>query len=270
MAYIVPAPSRALLGVVAFALVVGGCGGGSTYSYEQGSLAQRFLPTDRTVEYHPDSLGALSIEKREGQFQFELESNYEALHRKWSCTYQSMGAGRSRRGPSYATLWSLELSLVSLQPEFGISSLSEEQARKRMQERRQKYDSTIQIDVFWFEEDGNSLLAGPGSQVELRIDGERYSTAKESHGPLRDTFVPDRAETAIFRRNTFYFPRVVDSTDILKDAQRVELRIDRVGSGSGVRFVWSWEDERHSSARLRKQENVQSVQKNRDRRSRRP
>lgn len=255
MMSVAPVSLRALLGAVALGLVLGGCGGGSTYSYEQGTLAEQFLPTERTVEHHPDSLSALSIEKREGRLQFKLEKDYESLHRKWSCTYQNMGTGRSRRGRSYATLWSLELSLASLQPEFGVTSLSEEQAQRRIQGRRQEYKSTLQIDVFWFEREGNSLLAGPGTRIELDVDGERYQPIRETHGPLREVFIQDRTGRGVYRRNTFYFSRVSDdSTDILKDAQRVELRVDPTGAGSRVRFGWDWEDASQASVRLERRE----------------
>jgi hypothetical protein len=47
----------------------------------------------------------------------------------------------------------------------------------------------------------------------------------------------------------FYFSRVVDSTDILKDAQEVELVVDKAGASSRARFTWSWDEE--SQARLR-------------------
>lgn len=240
---------RSLFGLLLLGLVLGGCSGGSTYSLDRGVLAQRFLPTERTVEHHPDSLGALSITKEEEKFQFELDRDYQSLHQKWSTTYQSLGAGRSRRGRSYATFWSLELSLASLQPEVGLSSLSEDQAQKSLRTRREEYNSVIQIDVFWFEEEGNSLLAGPGSRVELRIDGERYRPAKETHGPLQEAFISERARVALYRRNTFYFSRVVDSTDILKDAKSMQLFIDPTGSSSRARFSWSWE--RSSQAWIR-------------------
>lgn len=242
-----------LLGLAAVALIVGGCGGGSTYSLDRADLAQRFLPTERTVPYPPDSLGSLSITKEEGTYSFELTDDYESLHRKWSCTYQDLGAGRSRRGRSYATLWSLELSLASLEPGIGITTLSEEQARETVQERRKQYGSTIQVDVFWFEVEGESLLTGPGAQVELQVDGETYRPAEEKSGPLRETFLTDRGETTLYRRNSFYFPRIVEGTDILKGAQGVELHVSRTRGGPRVRFAWSWKTASQADARSTEQ-----------------
>ena len=231
---------RSLLGLAVTAVVVG-CGGGSTYSVDTGDLAQRFLPTERTVAYHPDSLGSLSITQEQGTYNFELESDYEDLHRRWSSTYQSLGVGRSRSGLSYATFWSLELSLASLQPEVGITALSQEQAEKALRERRQQYNSTIQVDVYWFEAEGESLLTSPGTRVQLRVGGERYEPVEKTNGPLRDAILPTRGRSALYRRNTFYFPRVVEGADILAGAQSAELRVQRAGAGSAVQFAWSWE-----------------------------
>jgi hypothetical protein len=238
-----PIAPRILFGFLLLGAVLGGCSGGSTYSFDQGELAQRFLPTERSVDHHPDSLEALSITKEDGKYTFELENDYEALHRKWSCTYQSLGAGRTRNGRSYATFWSHELSMAALQPEVGINTLSQEQVEKSMKKRREEYARSIQIDVYWFEEEGNSLLAGAGSRVELQVNGEQYRPNKESNGPLREAFLPERGQAALYRRNTFHFPRVVDSTDILKDAQGMTLYVKRADGASRVRFAWSWESE---------------------------
>lgn len=239
------------LSLVAGALVMGGCGGGSTYSLEEGNLAQRFLPTERSVAYPPDSLGALTITKNEDTYQFDLEDDYEELHRKWSCTYQEIGAGRSERGTSYATFWSLELSLAALQPEVGLTTLSEEQAQKTLQKRRRVHKSTIQVDVYWFEAEGESLLTGPGTRVELEVGGETYRPSEENHGPLREALRSTGTRAAIYRRNTFYFPRIVDGTDILKDVSGVKLTVERTGRGDRARFSWSWASESQADARLK-------------------
>jgi hypothetical protein len=242
---------RSFLALIAGVIILSGCGGGSTYSYDEGSLAQRFLPTDRSVAYPPDSLGALTITKSDGTYQFELESDYEALHRKWSSTYQGLGTRGSQRGSSYATLWSLELSLASLQPEFGITALSEERAEKRLKRRRGQFKNTIQIDVIWFEREGESNLAAPGNRVELQIGEDTYQPAKENSGPLRETFLSDQGRAAIYRRNIFYFPRIVDGADILEGAQGMELRINPTSGRSRVRFAWSWETGAQADVRLR-------------------
>lgn len=239
-----------LLSLAAGALVVSGCGGGSAYSLEEGNIAQRFLPTERSVAYPPDSLGALTITKDEGTYQFEFENDYEELHRKWSCTYQELGTGRSQRGKSYATFWSLELSLAALQPEVGLTTLSEEQAQETLQKRRQAYNSTVQVDVYWFESEGESHLTGPGTRVELQVGGETYQPSKEDHGPLREAFATG-AQASIYRRNTFYFPRIVDGTDILKDVTGVKLTVERPGRAGRARFAWSWESESQANVRVK-------------------
>jgi len=232
-------------------LVLGGCGGGSTYSIDPGTLAQRFLPTVQEIDHHPDSLRALSIQETERGYQLALDETYESLHQKWSCTYRDLGPGRSRRGPSYATFWSLELSLVSLQPEMGLSSLSKEQAQEAIDERRQEYQDLLQFDVYWFETEGRSRLTGPGTRIQLRINEEStYRPSREKQGPLREAFLPGEARTALYRRNTFYFTRVVDGTNILGGARKVELVVNQAGSGPRVQFTWSWENEENASSRL--------------------
>lgn len=232
---------RFLLGLAAVAVVASSCGGGSTYSLDTGRLAQRYLPTERTVAYPPDSLGALSITQEDGRYKFELESDYEALHRRWSCTYQNVGVGRSRPGLSYATFWSLELLLASLQPQVGVTALSQKRAEKALRERRQQYKTRIRVDVYWFESEGESLLVGPGTRVKLQIDGEQYRPIDKTHGPLREAVLLNNEGASIYRLNTFYFSRIVDGTDILKDAQGVTLRVQRSGEGALNRFAWSWE-----------------------------
>lgn len=232
------------IGIVVITFILGGCGGGSAYSVDPGTIAQRFLPTTRQIDHHPDSLRALSIEQTDRRIQFSLDGTYESLHRKWSSTYRDLGPRRSRNGRSYATFWGLELSLASLQPEMGITSLSEEPARKAIGERRREYQEVLQFDVYWFETEGNSILAGPGVHVRLRVDGEEtYRPSRDKHSPLREAFVPGETQTALYRRNTFYFTRVVDSTDILAGTRRLELIVDQAGRGSRVRFAWEWPEE---------------------------
>lgn len=221
-------------------LVVGGCGGGNTYSFDEGRVAQRFLPTERSVDTHPDSLEALTIKEEEGKVQYELERDYESLIRKWSSSFQSVGAGRSHRGMSYATFWSLEVSLASLQPEMGVLTLRKEKAYEMIERRKEEYSKTIQIDVYWFE-GGNALLTGPNARTELQVADSTYRPEREEHSPLREAFLGGGG-TALYRRNTFYFSRIVDGRDILEDVQGMQLEIRRTGGGTSQRFAWSWGD----------------------------
>lgn len=146
--------------------------------------------------------------------------------------------------------------MASLEAEVGFSTITKERARGLLEEQVQEYERTIQIDLYWFESEGNSLVAGPGSRVELRVDGERYRPAEESHGPLRETFLLQGDGRALYRRNTFHFARMVDSTDILKDTDGMSLTINR--SGSRVRFTWEWEDGAQSKAHLDRERSVPS------------
>ena len=224
-------------------VLVVGCGGGDTYSVNEGQLAERFLPTERDVDHHPDSLRALTITEEEGKVRYQLQRNYQSLTEKWSCRFQNVGAGRSVRSRTYATFWSLELSLASLQPEMGIQSLRAEKARELIEERRKEYYDTIQIDVYWFiERRGQSgIISGPSARTEIKVGDETYRPLRTDHGPLREAYVSNG--TILYRRNTLHFPRTVDGTDILKDASGMQLEVRRTAAGSKEEFSWRWGDD---------------------------
>lgn len=205
-----------------------------------GDLADQYLPSTRHVDYPPDSLGALSIQKKDDRYQLELSTSYEALHRRWSSSYQNMGTGRTQRARSYATFWSKELSLAALEAETGFSTLTSDRAQSLLKKRRTEYRNTLQIDVYWFEQEGNTLLAGPGTRVELKIGDETYRPIHESHGPLREAFLLGGGGGALYRYNTFSFPRTVDGNDILERASGMALTINQTGLSSRVRFSWEW------------------------------
>jgi hypothetical protein len=236
------------LGLALAVLVVGGgslfagCLGGETSArLDPGDLAGRFLPSTRQVEYHPDSLRALQIQEKDNRLHFKLETGYSTLHRLWSSSYQNLGVGETVQRPlSYATFWSRELVLASLDAEMGVSSLQKERARTLIDKRENEYRDALRFDVYWFEPEGNSLLAAAGTRVELRVGGERYRPARQSHTPLREAFIVGRSGPVLYRRNTFHFPRTVDDADILDEATRVTLTINRTGGGNRVRFAWEW------------------------------
>ena len=236
--------AAALLGLVfGGGLLLSGCAGGSAYSVDVSDLADRYLPTTRQVEYHPDSLGGLTLREKEDRLQLDLALDYKGLHRRWSSSYRNLGIGRSQRTRSYATFWSKELSIAALQGETGLSTLTRKRAQKLLAERRQEYQNVVQIDVYWFESEGNSLLAGPGSRVVLQLDETSYRPTRETHGPLREAFLIGQSRGALYRRNTFYFSRVVDGTDILEGTEEVSLTINRSAAQSRVRFAWEWPSE---------------------------
>ena len=247
-----PSSRRCLLAVLVVTLpflFVVGCGGGDLYSVNEGRVAQRFLPTEQSVGHHPDSLRALTITEGEGKIQYQVEQDYQSLTEKWSSSFQSVGTGRRSRSRTYATFWSLELSLMSLQPEMGVLSLRKEKARELIDRRREKYFERIHIDVYWFvERRGESgIITGPGARTELHVRDSTYRPVRADHGPLREAFIGG-GETILYRRNSLYFPRTVDGTDILVKASEAELEIRRTGASLKERFTWNWEDD--STARL--------------------
>lgn len=225
-------------------LLIAGCGGGDTYSVNEGQIAQRFLPTERSVNHHPDSLRSLTITEDERKVQYQLKRDYQSLTKKWSCRFQNVGTGRSVRSRTYATFWSLELSLASLQPEMGVQSLRKEKARDLIEKRRKGYYDTIQIDVYWFvERRGQSgIISGPNARTELRVGDKTYRPLRTDHSPLREAFVSG-GNTVLYRRNTLHFPRTVDGTDILENASGMQLDVRRAGARSEEQFAWRWEED---------------------------
>lgn len=238
-----PASTR-ILGLLLLPLLLVGCSGGSTYSLDQSRIAERFLPTERTVSHHPDSLGALTITEGDDKIQYQLERDFESLVQKWSCRYQSVGTGRPFQSRTFATFWSLELSLVSLQPEMGVLSLQKERARELIEERRQEASETIHIDVYWFVErrGETGIITGPRARTVLHVQDSTYRPIQTDHGPLREAFVTG-GDVVLYRRNTLYFPRTVDDTDILADASGMELMVRRSGAGMKEEFAWQWGNE---------------------------
>ena len=229
--------------VLLLPLLLVGCGGGDLYSVNEGQVAQRFLPPERTV-HHPDSLQDLTVTEGDDKLKYQLERDYQSLIQKWSSSYRRLGAGRSvQQSQTYATFWSLELALASLQPEVGIVSLRKEKARELLERRRKSYSKTIQIDVYWFTGRGtNGIIAGPSARTVLRVGDRTLRPTRADHGPLREAYVSG-GETALYRRNTLHFPRTVEGTDVLTDSADVELTVRRSGLSSKERFSWTWEDE---------------------------
>jgi len=68
--------------------VVAGCQStGTSYRVLPESIADQFLPRERTAQAHPDSMRLLTIVERDDRFAFEMEQSYEHLHRLWSSTF---------------------------------------------------------------------------------------------------------------------------------------------------------------------------------------
>lgn len=242
-----PLPARGsfLLGIAAALLLGGmlGCsGGGSVYSTDVGYLAERFLPSERRVEVHPDSMRHLAIVEEDDQIKFELDEDYQNLHTLWSSTFQVATAGRNVHQPlTYATLWSQELSLAALQADRGVTSLTRGKALQMIEDRKQEYAQTLQIDVYWFSGPDGTPISGPGAQVRLSDDqGNTYRPVRDDHGPLREAFITG-GNTALYRRNMFFFKRKVDGRDILDGINELRLSVSPAAAPR-VQFEWSWED----------------------------
>lgn len=223
------------------AFLLSGCAD-SKYAMQDGDLAQRFVPSERHVDYPPDSLVGLTLREEEQQIKFDLSIPYEDLHLRWSSSHRNSSGRRSAvRSLTYATLWSLELSLASLEPELGVSTLTKDKAQEFITKRRADYETSIQFDVFWFGSPSESVVAGPGTFIRLRdADGTTYTPTHRDYGPPREAFVR-AGQTALYRRNTFVFPRHVDGKDLLENTDELVLLVSPSGAATTFRFSWTWD-----------------------------
>lgn len=224
--------------------VLGGCSGSNPYQLEVGELAERFIPSVREVDAHPDSVQNLAIVETDDKVRFDLERDYQSLHQYWSSSFELTRVRPTIQQPmSYATLWSKEVSLAALQAEQGVTTLSKDQALERIKQQKQQYRQRLRIDVYWFTEPGETSISGSGTQVELRDDlGNTYHPARTDHGPLREAYV-GAGKRVLYRWNVFYFKRVENGDDILEGVERLALRVRPPNAVSNVQFEWTWEDE---------------------------
>lgn len=242
----------ALSALLLLLLVAGGCAssGSSRYTADETRIAYGYLVSEVKAPSHPDTTSALSIVEKENKFEFELDRSYEELVRSWSSTWRSQSARRTfdagRDFSSYATLWSLDLSLASLVPDEGVDGLSKALARKRIAQRRQEHRQVLQIDVYRFVGSppgggiGSTIVGGPGDRVTLRDDqGNEYRPARVENAPPREAVLG--GGRSIYRRNIFFFERQVEGRDILDGVQRLRLYVNDSVSGRYY-FTWNFED----------------------------
>lgn len=223
---------------------LGGCSGSNPYQLEVGELADRFIPSVREVDAHPDSVQNLSIVETDDKVRVDLRRDYQSLHQYWSSSFELTRVRPTIQQPmSYATLWSKEVSLAALQAEQGVTTLSKNQALEKIKQQKRRYHQHLRIVVYWFTAPGETSISGPGTQVELRDDlGNTYHPARTDHGPLREAYV-GAGERVLYRRNVLSFKRVENGDDILEGVQRLSLRLRPPNAVSNVQFEWTWEDE---------------------------
>lgn len=238
------------IGVVLFLLgAVMGCAGGDSFLFNRSDIGRGYLPPVQEVSHPPDSVVYLSIEEKENNFEFNFDRSYRQLMRAWSSSWQSTGSGapaaRNARYRTFATLWSLELSLASLIPERGVESLSKDLAEQIIQERRKEYEDAVQIDIYRFagspyvrDAFSGVQLDRPGVRMILRDDqGNEYRPIQVESSVPSEAFQENR--NVLYSRNIVYFQRLVDGRDILKDVHRLRLEVRE--STPNVTYAFTWD-----------------------------
>lgn len=225
------------LGSMLLVLLLTGCASGSRYATDPVDIARMPLPDTRMLPHPPDSLPHVTFAEKDSHVKVEMERPYAQMLRTWSAGQRGGFRGAFH---SYATLWSLELSLASLGPGRGIEKLSKDLARKLIQRRKENYGETIQIDVYRFDEPPYASIAGlwldgPGTTIYLEdAQGHRYEPARieTSNRPVEAFFA---GETALYGRTMIYFDRIVDNRNLLKSTKRLTLVIDQWPA-----YTWSF------------------------------
>ena len=245
----------ALLMLVIALIATSGCQStGTSYSVLPESIADQFLPRERETEAHPDSMRLLTIVEQEDKIAFEMEQSYQRMHALWSSTFNVVSTRRTPTRPlTYATLWSQELSLASLEAREGITTLTKEMARERIAAERDTYRTTVQVDLYWFtrlEQAPPMLLRSNVRLYPVGSEEEEYCHPEEiRHLPIRDA-VLSNGDPVLYRRTIFVFDRVVDERDILADTNGLQLRILAPGA-SRLQFAWEWPNESSESTARR-------------------
>lgn len=242
------APScYALASVALLVSLLAGCTGSNAFRVDPERVAYGYVSSEAEPPNHPDSLGALTIVEKENTIDLQLESSYEQLVRAWSSTWVSQSAQRTfdarQAYRSYATLWSLDLSIASLAAEEGIETLSKDLARERISQRRQSYRQTLQIDVYRFVGSpptgggiSSTLVGAPGTTVTLRDgQGNVYRPDRVDNEPPREAILA--GDRTFYRRNIFYFRRDRDGRDLLDDVHQLRLYINESPVG---RYYFTW------------------------------
>ena len=243
--------------LLAFLLGTAGCGGGSQYAVDETRIARGHLSTEADAPSHPDSLALVNIAEKENKIDLQLDRSYERLMRDWSATWISQSSYRSFNSrlayKSFATLWSLDLSVASLIAEEGIEGLSKDLALERIAQRKEEHRQVLQIDLYRFIGSpptgggiSSTLVGRPGSRVWLRDeDGNEHRPERVENGAPREATVA--GQRAIYRRNTFIFRREIDGRDILEDVETLRLYVNQSSSGRYY-FTWTWEDVRAAAS----------------------
>lgn len=220
------------------ALVLSSCGAsGDMFRSYDGT---RTLPTTQTIP-NPDSLRYVEVVTRPDSVAIILKRSISSLTQEWSSQVQPDPTFRPSPFNTFATLQGRELTLASLERRQGISSLSPDQARKRIEETLDTYANTIafQVDLFIDTNRISAPLSTLRQQVvaTLRIDGQRtYSSVRSQQASVQLT---SRGSEGVYHYPmTVYFQRNVDGRDLLTKSNRFELFVHPFSTTAELSFEW--------------------------------
>lgn len=228
----------------ALVLFTGGCGGTSHSTFDPYD-GTRTLPTTQSIP-HPDSLRDVTLVSQPDSVQITLDRPYSALMKKWSAQVRSdQDAFRPAPFSTFTTLRSRELALATLERNEGISSLSVQRARKRLQEAHEAYEETLVFQTQLFV--AADRISGPYSPLRqrvvatLRVDGEH--TYESTDMEKSEVQFSNRGNGGAYQFTiTSYFDRKPDGRDLLSDSERLTLSMRPFTGLTDLGFEWRRED----------------------------
>ena len=230
-------------------LVGAGCG---PVVYTATDIATRFLSVPATVA-PPDTLRNVHLHERDdGRLAFQSDQSFGELRMHWSSGYRAdRGVDILEAGnfSTFATLWSRELRLASMNSRTSIGAYEPGEAKEAIaREVDAPHNETVQIDVHVYIDRGvrssygaTNLRSARWEIFLLTSDGTRHPPENVEAGIARRLSWSDDTR-AHYRPNILTFERRPDDeTDLLAEPDSLELHIRDSVQSLDVMFGWRFE-----------------------------
>ena len=235
-------------GIAVLAIVLPiGCGH-AVYDARHTDISQVHLPTERSIPYHPDSLVHVRIVEEDNGYDMALDEDFSSLWRAWSAQRHFRGGQLPEYSgsvyQSFATLWSLDLSLAFLDRGQGIGGLTKDLAKQQIDAQIEHHSNHIRIDVYRYGDarsPSSTWTDRPGRTIVLRdAEGNEYEPVEtQSTIPERIPGVRSSSEV-VYRRTKLVFERVYEGRDLLNDTQQLRLVIQGETARRSDMQFYSW------------------------------